>query len=195
MSIKNSRSLKKADSPVVHNPPASVAFVHNFLDEYGLDVYEFRLYAHMVRRTGGKTEGVFFASLSKTAAICKMSTRKAQQALKVLLEARLLTQVKRKGRTDEYRVTPASEWVPREELDDIRKAVAGKGNVLVESAPTEDMKDPASEVKALPASEVKALPPAEPVSAALKAFQELASDLDPAVFVAAAQIFSRKRAD
>jgi DNA-binding transcriptional regulator GbsR (MarR family) len=104
--------------------PSSVAFVHNFLDEYGLDPYEFRVYAHMVRRTGGKTDGVCFASLTKTAKFCQMSVRKAQQSLKVLLLANLLTQNKRKGRTDEYKVTPASQWVPSEKLVEIRKSVA-----------------------------------------------------------------------
>jgi hypothetical protein len=57
---------------------------------------------------------------------CKISTRKAQQAIKVLINANFVTQTKRTGRTDEYRVTPASDWVPKEELDEIRKAIAGK---------------------------------------------------------------------
>lgn len=103
--------------------PSSVAFIHNVLDEYGLDPYEFRLYAHIVRRTGGKTEGVCFASLRKTAEICKMSMRKAQQAIKVLIQANLVTQNKRRGRTDEYRVTPVSDWVSKDQLDKIRKIV------------------------------------------------------------------------
>jgi len=108
----------------ISSAPDSVAFVHNFLDEYGLDPYEFRVYAHMVRRTGGKPDGVCFASLTKTATICQMSVRKAQQSLKVLLLANLLTQNKRKGRTDEYKVTSASQWVPAAELEGIRKTVA-----------------------------------------------------------------------
>jgi hypothetical protein len=106
------------------SPPTSVAFVHNYLDEYGLDPYEFRVYAHMVRRTGGKPDGVCFASLSKTAGICQMSVRKAQQAIKVLTQANLLSQSKRKGRTDEYRVVPTAQWVKSSELELIRKAVA-----------------------------------------------------------------------
>ncbi|WP_242055110.1 MULTISPECIES: helix-turn-helix domain-containing protein [Nostocales] len=126
MSTKNGLSSQQSKSPTAENPPSSVAFVHNFLDEYGLDPYEFRLYAHIVRRTGGKPEGVCFASLRKTAEICKISTRKAQQAIKVLINANFVTQTKRTGRTDEYRVTPATDWVPKEELDEIRKAIAGK---------------------------------------------------------------------
>lgn len=72
-------------------------FVHNLLDEYGLDPYEFRIYAHAVGRTGGKLDGKYFASLSKTAEICQMSVRKAQYALKFLCEAGFLTRKNGKG--------------------------------------------------------------------------------------------------
>lgn len=114
-------SVEKPKSPDgINKPPESVAYIHAFLDEYGLDPYEFRLYAHMVRRTGGKPEGVFFASLTKSALICDMSVRKAQQALKVLIKANLIKQTKRHGRTDEYRVTPTKEWVSKDELAKIR---------------------------------------------------------------------------
>ena len=112
--------------PLTSLPPASVAFIHNYLDEYSLDPYEFRLYAHVVRRTGGKPEGVCFASLKKIAQTCKMSTRKAQQAMQVLIKANLVSQNKRGGRTDEYRVKPASEWAPRQQLDEIREEVRSK---------------------------------------------------------------------
>jgi predicted MarR family transcription regulator len=138
MSTKDGLSSKQSKSPAAENSlPSSVAFVHNFLDEYGLDPYEFRLYAHIVRRTGGKPEGVCFASLRKTAEICKMSTRKAQQAIKVLIKANFVTQTKRTGRTDEYRVTPVSEWVPKEDLDEIRKAIAGNSTNKSVGAETE----------------------------------------------------------
>jgi DNA-binding transcriptional regulator GbsR (MarR family) len=105
----------------IQAPPTSIAFIHNFLDEYGLDPYEFRLYAHIVRRTGGKPGGVCFSTIAKIAEICKMSSRKAQQAIKVLKEANFIQQTKRPGRTDEYRVVPASEWVSREELVEVRQ--------------------------------------------------------------------------
>lgn len=111
----------------VQAAPSSVAFVHNYLDEYGLDPYEFRVYAHIVRRTGGKEDGVCFASIKKTADICKISPRKTQQVLKFLLAANFLTQKKRKGRTDEYQVTPSTDWMPREELEAIRDRISQTG--------------------------------------------------------------------
>ncbi|MBD2386749.1 helix-turn-helix domain-containing protein [Cylindrospermum sp. FACHB-282] len=131
---EKSNFLEKTDSL-----PTSVAFIHNFLDEYGLDPYEFRIYTHMVRRTGGKEEGVCFASLKKTAQICKMSVRKAQQALKFLIQAKLLEQTKREGRTDEYRVLATRHWAAKEELDNIRQAIMNNKNEKVTEADLNDL--------------------------------------------------------
>jgi len=124
MSSKESSIKYPNTAGVTRNAPTSVAFVHNFLDEYGLTPYEFRLYTHIVRRTGGKPEGVCFASLNKIAQICKMSPRKAQQAMKVLIRANLVTQTKRVGRTDEYQVRSASDWISKEELDQVREELS-----------------------------------------------------------------------
>lgn len=97
--------------------------VHSDLDDYGLDPYEFRIYAHVVRRTGGKYHGECFAKLKKTAEVCKMSVRKAQYSLKTLCEAGLLLKEERKGRTDIYKLAPKSYWKPKEELEKIRQQV------------------------------------------------------------------------
>lgn len=105
--------------------PESVMFVHNLLDEYGLDPFEFRVYAHVVRRTGGKTHREFFASLNKTAEICQISVRKIQYALKFLCEAGFLIQDKRQGRTDIYKLSPAGDWANKEDLAVIRERVTG----------------------------------------------------------------------
>lgn len=102
-------------------PP--LPLVRSDLDEYGLDPYEFRIYAHIVRRTGGKLSGVCFAKLKKTAEICKMSVRKAQYALKTLCDAGLILKEQRRGRTDVYKLAPRSNWKPKEELEEIRRKV------------------------------------------------------------------------
>lgn len=108
--------------------PNSVAFIHDFLDAYGLDPYEFRVYSHIVRRTGGKPEKECFASLATMAAICKISERKIQQVLKFLLEAGMITKEKNSGRkTDVYRVTHSSNWVPKNQLDKLRRPKQSKG--------------------------------------------------------------------
>jgi DNA-binding transcriptional regulator GbsR (MarR family) len=127
MPIKRGRLVREEETPDVNNrtSPSSVMFVHNQLDEYGLDPYEFRVYAHAVRRTGGKLTGKYFASLSKTAEICQMSVRRVQYSLKFLCEAGFLIQEKRTGRTDEYKLTDVSKWAKPEDLELIREAVTG----------------------------------------------------------------------
>jgi DNA-binding transcriptional regulator PaaX len=104
-----------------HPNTLPLPLVRSDLDEYGLDPYEFRIYAHVVRRTGGKLTGECFAKLKKTSEICHMSVRKAQYALKTLCDAGLLVKEQRRGRTDVYRLTPKSNWKPKEELKDIRQ--------------------------------------------------------------------------
>jgi predicted transcriptional regulator len=114
---------KQPPQPTDKNPKndSPLPLVHSDLDEYGLDPYEFRLYAHVVRRTGGKLHGECFAKLKKTAEICHMSVRKAQYALKTLCDAGLILKEQRRGRTDVYRLTPKSNWKPKEELKQIRQ--------------------------------------------------------------------------
>jgi DNA-binding transcriptional ArsR family regulator len=123
--LENSEIVKKNPKDTKDGRPESVMFVHQFLDEYDLDPFEFRIYAHVVRRTGGKTDKEFFASLTKTADICQISVRKIQQALKFLYEAGFLDKVKREGRTDIYKLTPTIKWVDKNDLAEIRERVTG----------------------------------------------------------------------
>jgi hypothetical protein len=116
---------QELDLVVSQSRPESVMFVHQILDEYELDPFEFRVYAHVVRRTGGKTQGEFFASLTTTSEICQISVRKIQYALKFLYEAGFLNQDKRQGRTDVYRLSPTKDWVNKEDLVEIRERVTG----------------------------------------------------------------------
>ncbi len=85
---------------VKEKQPKRVIFVHSTLDEADLDVYEFRLLAHIARR------GSCFASLTTTARICKMSVRKAQSSLKSLEEKGFIQKKSRKGRTGVYNLAP-----------------------------------------------------------------------------------------
>ena len=114
---------KQPPHPTDKNPKndSPLPLVHSDLDEYGLDPYEFRLYAHVVRRTGGKLHGECFAKLKKTAEICHMSVRKAQYALKTLCDAGLILKEQRRGRSDVYRLTAKSNWKPKEQLKQIRQ--------------------------------------------------------------------------
>lgn len=100
-----------------------VMFVRSDLDEYGLDPYEFRVYGHITRRTGGRVKGTAFSSVKKMAKGCGMSTRKLQYALKVLCHAGLLRKEKHSEyRTNVYMLNPPQAWAAKENLIEIRKS-------------------------------------------------------------------------
>jgi DNA-binding MarR family transcriptional regulator len=101
-----------------------VMFVISQLDDYGLDPYEFRVYGHITRRTGGRIDGQAFASIKKMAEMCKMSPRKLQYALKVLCTAGLLIKEEDSHRrTNIYKLTRQKDWVDKAQLESIREKV------------------------------------------------------------------------
>jgi predicted transcriptional regulator len=90
----------------------NIIFVHADLDLYGLDPYQFRLYAHIGRR------GQCFSSLETISKICKISVRKAQQALKQLEDMGLIKKTTRKkGKTHIYELTQREQWQKSEYND------------------------------------------------------------------------------
>lgn len=84
-------------------------FIHSELDDFGLDPFAFRVYAHLARRAGGKTD-VHWASVASTARVCGMSERRVRMALRDLEEHGLVTRTERPGETSEYRLTPRRSW-------------------------------------------------------------------------------------
>lgn len=113
--------------------PDSVAFVHSYLDEYGLDPYEFRVFSHIVRRTGGKLDGECFASNETIAEMCNMSPRKVQLVLKTLVAFGMIEQFTKRGRrTKTWRLRHCMNWVPKSQHDHLRKvATASKKDLLL----------------------------------------------------------------
>ncbi|MGB6300602.1 MAG: helix-turn-helix domain-containing protein [Rivularia sp. (in: cyanobacteria)] len=94
-------------------------FVRGELDDYGLNLYEFRVLAHVARRES--PERGCDASQAKMAAVCGMSQRMVLEVLRVLCEAGILRKEKAEGRrTNSYRVNPGSEWKHPSHLEDIR---------------------------------------------------------------------------
>lgn len=99
-------------------------FLRSELDDYGLDVYEFRVLAHISRRQGkgkdNKPKGCY-AKQKTIAKTCNMSPRKAQDVLRVLCGAGLIERKEREGTTNIYMLAPASQWKHPSELEKIRK--------------------------------------------------------------------------
>lgn len=107
-------------------------FVHSILDELGLDPYEFRVLAHIARRTGSKTAGRAFASNSKMSEVCGMGKRKVQYALKVLQEIRLIKRVATEDsrRTNTWQLCLLDTPLTKEDVVAARAKVKGEPEYL-----------------------------------------------------------------
>lgn len=88
------------------------------LDSYGLDPYAYRILAHIFRRQ------TCFASLKNIAALCRMSVRQVQHALKTLEENGMVVKKVRRGKTNIYTPKSPDDWKPPEDLIDEEKANA-----------------------------------------------------------------------
>ena len=97
-------------------------FIESSLDDYGLEMHEFRVYSRMARRAG--STGLFTESVANAAASCKMSERQFRYALSVLVEARLIRVVDApQGGTKHYALTRQTSWLKPAALDAIRARV------------------------------------------------------------------------
>ena len=116
------RTSQKQNPPKNWKPPLDgkqPLFVHGALDDYGLNLYEFRVLAHVVRREG-KVRGCDEAQ-GNMATICGMSQRMVLEVLRVLCEAGIIRKEKVKGkRTNTYRLNEGSKWKHPSELEKIR---------------------------------------------------------------------------
>jgi hypothetical protein len=136
-------------------------FVKREIDDYGLDPYEFRIYARITRRAGN---GEAWESLNNMASACCMGLSKARKALSLLKLAKLVESIERPGYTTLYRLTPQHKWVESDRLQELRAFI----NLRAKSptpircdrgtrndSPTESDSTPLTEVIPLPLSEVK----------------------------------------
>ncbi len=92
-----------------------IILVSREINLYGLNPYEFRLYAHIAHR------GECYSKLETVAIICKMSVRKAQYSLKTLCDLRLIKKTKRKRTTDVYVLESKDNWKQPEDLAPLEK--------------------------------------------------------------------------
>ena len=94
-----------------------VLFVKSDIDDYGLDPYEFRIYARIVRRAG---RGEAWESIPSMARACRMSESRARAALQLLEAAGLIKSFVRSGNTTLRHVTDKCSWIHPEMLEEVR---------------------------------------------------------------------------
>lgn len=94
-------------------------FIHSELDDFGLDPFEFRVYARLVRRAG--SGGTAYESVPNVAKATHMSQRKVRYALRVLCALGLVgLSESRTGDTSIYVVLDKVRWASRSEVARIR---------------------------------------------------------------------------
>lgn len=117
--------------------------VHSELDDIGLDPFEFRVYAHAVRRAGGEN-GELWESVEAGAAHCRMDVKTYRAALATLVKLRLLTRKDRPGQTSVYRLTPRSAWLATPTRNG-RATESGRGTGNGRGTPTRNGRTPLPE--------------------------------------------------
>src|SRR6056297_2414108 len=86
-----------------------IIFIHACLDDFGLDPYQYRIYARIARRAGKKE---CFESVASMAKGCKMGTGTVKRALKYLVDHRFVTRHSHLGQPSSYKLTDPDLWIP-----------------------------------------------------------------------------------
>lgn len=120
--------------------------VHSELDDIGLDPYEFRVYSHIVRRSGPYGNGRFWESVDNAAAHCRMDVKTYRRSLANLVKMRVLSAEARSGATTVYTPTPKSDWnieggralLPLPHMVPLPDVVP-EGNTVISSSPSKEV--------------------------------------------------------
>jgi predicted DNA-binding transcriptional regulator len=105
--------IKKSNKLTLFNPA--------FIDDYGFNPEEFRVFARIMRRAGsekGCTE-----SIANMAQSLQMSERIARRAIRVLIACGAVARIERKGKTDVLDFNICDRWKPSAELAIIRSKI------------------------------------------------------------------------
>ena len=105
-------------SPRIH---LGGAIIPSFLDDYGLDPYEMRVYIRLARRAG--MGGQCWESIPNLARACLMSPTKVKNCLALLSSAQMIKQLIRPGSSNAYELMPSCHWVKSSSLEHLRTQV------------------------------------------------------------------------
>jgi hypothetical protein len=89
---------------IIRQDEVNVIFVRSELDDARLTAYEFRVYAHIARRSN------CFASLESMADICQMSESQIKRVMASLKEKGMIHIISRPGTTNLISITPPRIW-------------------------------------------------------------------------------------
>lgn len=86
-------------------------FIHSELDDYGLDPYTFRIYAHLARRVSTNPHAL---KINGIAQHCQVSESAVKRGLRILLKCRLIVKESRNGYSNVYALLDKEDWLPLE---------------------------------------------------------------------------------
>jgi len=95
------------ESPKATVPLRNAIWVHAALDDLGLSLSQFRVYAHLARRAG---RGLAWPSIDSIAAVCHLCRRTVVTALAELERLGLMRVERRQGQSSRYRLADVWEW-------------------------------------------------------------------------------------
>lgn len=98
-------------------------FIHSEIDDFGLNAFEFRAYAHLARRVNDK-DGTYYESLEEGAKVCRMNVKTYRAALSALVDRGLVSRKDRAGQTSVYRLEPRQNWKPLPNQEGVPNQVA-----------------------------------------------------------------------
>jgi hypothetical protein len=123
-----SRSIKATDQR-----EAPIVYFDIELDDCQLTVYEYRAYGRIARRaSGGKRSCT--ESLDSMALGCQMSRRSLINAIKGLIDRRMIARESKLGDTSTYYLTDKSNWIPGASRAQLTSAPDARG--VVQEMPT-----------------------------------------------------------
>ncbi|GAX38935.1 helix-turn-helix domain-containing protein [Nodularia sp. NIES-3585] len=108
---------------LINNRSNFGAFIPAFLDDYPLTPEEFRVYAHIQRRSGSSG---CFESIPNMSKHCFMAQKTTRNAIKLLLATGMIQIHDRPGTTNIYALTPANEWVNPDRVAIVRAQIKMK---------------------------------------------------------------------
>ena len=104
------KNITNEDSKDIQDNRDWGAFIPSFLDEFGLDPFEFRLYSHIARRAGNG--GKCWEKIDGIAVVCRMERKTAYRAFQFLEDHKLISVERRLGKTSIITLNHQSEWIP-----------------------------------------------------------------------------------
>ncbi|ODH03071.1 hypothetical protein A4S05_20985, partial [Nostoc sp. KVJ20] len=119
----------------LNNRTAFEVFIPGFFDDYPLESSEFRLYAHIQRRSG--VSGCF-ESIPKMAKHCYIALKTAKNAIKLLLAAGMIEIQERIGTTNIYTPTSPSLWVSPDQIQLLRSQIKTTKETPVKINPSQN---------------------------------------------------------